>query len=196
MPVCVIIRVEVSKVQKPTKKEWVAITTCDAHFDDIFYYAVQTTGIFCRPSCKSKMPNYENVVIFKSRDAAIKAGFRPCKRCKSGGERVPDDEWVLDIKRYVEKNLGETLSLEQIATACHGSESHLHRTFKKVTGETIHHYVISKKLILAQELLRNEDLEIKQIAGAVGFHNAAQFATLFKKQMGMPPSKYRNEVQK
>ncbi|WP_088810352.1 MULTISPECIES: bifunctional transcriptional activator/DNA repair enzyme AdaA [unclassified Listeria] len=183
-------------MQKPTKKEWTAITDCDANFDGVFYYAVQTTGIFCRPSCKSKAPNYENVVIFKSSGAAIKAGFRPCKRCKSGGERVPDAEWVMDIKRFVASNLAEPLSLEQIAAACHGSESHLHRTFKKVTGETIHHYVIRKKLILAQEMLRKENLEIKQIARAVGFNNAAQFATLFKKQMGMTPSKYRNEVLK
>ncbi|EUJ52443.1 bifunctional transcriptional activator/DNA repair enzyme AdaA [Listeria fleischmannii] len=183
-------------MRKPEKKEWNAIISCDSQFDHVFYYAVKTTGIFCRPSCKSKTPKFENVVIFKSRDEATEAGFRPCKRCKSGGVRVPDEEWVLDIKRYVRLNLSEPLTLNEIATYCHGSESHLHRTFKKVTGETIHHFVVHQKITFAKELLQNKNLEVQQVAEKVGFRNAAQFATLFKKKTGRSPSKYRNEVLK
>ncbi|WP_200416420.1 Ada metal-binding domain-containing protein [Virgibacillus salexigens] len=43
---------------------WEATVTCDSTFDGRFYYAVKTTGIFCRPSCKSKIPKYENVSFF------------------------------------------------------------------------------------------------------------------------------------
>lgn len=46
---------------------WKATVSCDSAYDGIFFYAVKTTGIFCRPSCKSKVPNYENVSFFQMR---------------------------------------------------------------------------------------------------------------------------------
>ena len=61
---------------------WEAIIHCDPAYDGKFYYGVHTTGIFCRPSCKSKKPKRENVSTFKTIDEALSAGFRPCKRCR------------------------------------------------------------------------------------------------------------------
>ncbi len=62
-----------------TDEKWSAIIHNDASYDGAFYYAVKTTGIFCRPSCKSRVPNKENVLVFDTADAALEKHFRPCK---------------------------------------------------------------------------------------------------------------------
>ena len=62
---------------------WEAVQRSDASYDGLFFYAVKTTGIFCRPSCKSKPPKRENLCYFASGEEARAAGFRPCKRCRS-----------------------------------------------------------------------------------------------------------------
>ena len=58
---------------------WKAVVRCDGRYDGFFYYAVKTTGIFCRPSCKSKTPKRENVEFFFSREEALRKGYKPCK---------------------------------------------------------------------------------------------------------------------
>ena len=62
---------------------WEAVKHSDASYDGLFFYAVKTTGIFCRPSCRSKLPKREHVRYFASAEQARAAGFRPCKRCRS-----------------------------------------------------------------------------------------------------------------
>ena len=54
---------------------WEALRDCDASFDGQFFYGVKTTGIYCRPSCKSKLPKKENVVFFRTGKEAERAGL-------------------------------------------------------------------------------------------------------------------------
>src|SRR5580693_5596129 len=61
---------------------WDAVTGRDRAMDGVFFYAVRTTGVYCRPSCPSRRPRPENVVFFRTRSGAERAGFRPCMRCK------------------------------------------------------------------------------------------------------------------
>ena len=63
---------------------WAAVLARDAAFDGQFVTAVETTGIYCRPSCPAKRPNRVNVRFYDTAEAAERAGFRPCKRCKPG----------------------------------------------------------------------------------------------------------------
>jgi len=58
-----------------------AVARRDAAFNGQFYYGVITTGVFCLPSCSSKMANPENMRFFWDRESAMQSGFRPCKRC-------------------------------------------------------------------------------------------------------------------
>ncbi len=95
------------------------------------FYAVKSTGIFCRPSCKSRIPNRNNVRIFHHAEQALSENFRPCKRCKPNGITLPNEEWVEQIKDYIEKHYDESLTLDMLAEMCHGSPFHLQRTFKK-----------------------------------------------------------------
>src|SRR5690349_20154775 len=61
---------------------WAAVTAHDASYDGQFVYSVDTTGVYCRPSCPSRRPRREHVTFFETLDAAEHAGFRACLRCK------------------------------------------------------------------------------------------------------------------
>ncbi|MEC0121801.1 bifunctional transcriptional activator/DNA repair enzyme AdaA [Paenibacillus apiarius] len=174
-----------------TDEMWRAITQNDASYDDKFFYAVKTTGIFCRPSCKSKPPNMANVRIFQSAQQAMAEHFRPCKRCKPSGQRLPDDDWVAQITQYIDTNYSETLTLEALADVCHGSPYHLHRTFKRIKGITPVEYIQRTRISKAIEYLTTSDKAIAEIALRVGIPNTAYFITLFKKRTGHTPTDYR-----
>jgi AraC family transcriptional regulator, regulatory protein of adaptative response / methylphosphotriester-DNA alkyltransferase methyltransferase len=174
-----------------TEERWQAIIANDAIFDGVFYYAVKTTGIFCRPSCKSKAPKRENVHIFVSGQQALAAEFRPCKRCKPTGEQVPDKEWVAVMTAYMDKHFTEGLTLESLAEECHGSPYHLHRTFKKVTGITPVEYIQRKRITKASEYLIHSDRTVADVALQVGVPNTTYFITLFKRRTGYTPSQFR-----
>lgn len=174
-----------------TDEKWKAIISNDKIYDDKFFYAVKTTGIFCRPSCKSKVPNKDNVRIFQNADEALSAHFRPCKRCKPTGERLPDHEWVAQITQYIDMNYSESLTLEILADMCHGSPYHLHRTFKRIKGITPVQYVQQIRITKAMEYLIHSDKAIADIALSVGVPNTSYFITLFKKITGHTPTEYR-----
>ncbi|WP_334328713.1 bifunctional transcriptional activator/DNA repair enzyme AdaA [Companilactobacillus sp. HBUAS59699] len=173
-----------------TAKRWQQIITSDATGDDHFYYGVKTTKIFCKPSCHSKNPSKENVLIFKNPTEAIENGFRPCKRCQPTGN-VPNEEWVQEIKLYLNNNYQRKLSLELIAEECHGSPFHLQRVFKKECGQTPLNYLTDLRLFQAKQLLSNTDLSVKVIAARVGFSSDTYFITTFKKHFAKTPEQFR-----
>ncbi|MHA6480332.1 bifunctional transcriptional activator/DNA repair enzyme AdaA [Paenibacillus sp. strain BS8-2] len=180
----------------PNEDEWQRIITNNVASDGMFYYAVRTTGIFCRPSCASKPPLKENTSIFRSADAAKHAGYRPCKRCKPTGEQLPDEEWVGAVTAYMEANYMEPLPLHKLAEAGHSSPYHLHRTFKRVTGLTPAAYVTRIRIQQAKELLISGDQTVAWIGNQVGLPNTPYFITLFKKETGWTPAQYRLMVAK
>ncbi|MGG0655922.1 bifunctional transcriptional activator/DNA repair enzyme AdaA [Rummeliibacillus pycnus] len=175
----------------PTQEEWIAITSNNRSYDGKFIYAVTSTGICCRPSCKSRSPKFENVRIFQNIEAATEAGFKPCKRCKPSGLRIPDEEWVTQINDYIEQHFHEHITLDILADACHGSPYHLQRIYKKVTGNTPLDYIQHQRMEKAKLLLKTTDQKVEQIGRVVGFSNTPYFITLFKKFTGSTPRKYR-----
>lgn len=181
--------------KQPSDEQWTAIIHNDTQYDDQFIYAVRTTGIFCRPSCKSKEPVKSNVRIFQNPEEAISAHFRPCKRCKPTGERLPDREWVEQIKSYIESHYAEVITLEHLADYCHGSPYHLQRTFKRVTGITPVEYVQQKRVEHAKAYLLKTKLSVSEIALHVGMANVPYFITMFKKKTGYTPKEYRQQLQ-
>lgn len=173
------------------KKYWHAIIHNDNSYDGTFFYGVQTTGIFCRPSCKSRAPKAENVLIFQHVEEALARKFRPCKRCKPTGERVPDQEWIYGITDYIEHHYAEPLTLDVLATVSHGSPYHLHRVFKRITGRTPVQYIQDKRITEARKLLEHTGLTITDIGRHVGIPNSAYFITVFRKHTGLTPAHYR-----
>lgn len=184
-----------SEAECMTDEKWQAIITNDASFDDQFFYAIKTTGIFCRPSCKSRIPKKENVCIFKHAAQALSANFRPCKRCKPTGERLPDHEWVDIITQYIDNHYCEPITLQTLADMCHGSPYHLQRTFKRVTGMSPAQYVQQLRIHKAKEQLQNLNIGIMDVAISVGMPNVSYFCTLFKKMTGSTPGEYRRNIE-
>ncbi|WP_082083725.1 bifunctional transcriptional activator/DNA repair enzyme AdaA [Paenibacillus beijingensis] len=174
-----------------TEEKWQAIMNNDAAYDGQFFYAVKTTGIFCRPSCKSRPPKKENTRLFDTAGQALAAGYRPCKRCRPTGRRLPDDEWIGLVTEYIDRNYIESLTLEYLAAVCHGSPYHLHRTFKKVRGMTPALYIQQQRIDRAKERLTASNEAVAEVGRSVGLPNTPYFVTLFKKKTGHTPSDYR-----
>lgn len=174
-----------------TDERWRAITENDAAYDGQFFYAVKTTGIFCRPSCKSRPPKKENITLFQDAAQALSAQYRPCKRCKPNGQRLPDDEWIALVTAYMDKNYSESLTLDILATICHGSPYHLHRTFKRMKGITPLEYLQLTRINHAKEKLISTEISVSDVGASVGLSNAPYFITLFKKMTSHTPASYR-----
>jgi AraC family transcriptional regulator of adaptative response / methylphosphotriester-DNA alkyltransferase methyltransferase len=183
--------VKQSKQEKLTDEQWQAIICNDASYDFQFYYAVKTTGIFCRPSCKSRAPKRENVDLFLTTEQALAANYRPCKRCKPTGERVPDDEWVSLVTAYIDRNYMNHLSLDLLAEISHSSPYHLHRTFKRIKSMTPIEYIQQQRIEHAKERLKISEKNIAEVGHSVGLANTPYFITLFKKKTGFTPASYR-----
>lgn len=176
-----------------TTEQWQAIVNNDSSYDGQFWYAVRTTGIFCRPSCKSKAPRPQNVTIFEDPDQALHAQYRPCKRCKPTGERLPDQEWIAVITQYIDQHYTEPLTLHGLAEIGHGSPYHLHRIFKKVMNITPVEYIQRCRIDQACQELITTNHSMTAIGLNIGIPNTSYFVTLFKKKIGITPAQYRKQ---
>lgn len=179
------------KVNRIPDELWNAIISNDHSYDNRFFYAIATTGIFCKPSCKSKNPNKKNVYIFQNATEALEANFRPCKRCKPTDELLPDQAWVEQITEYIHIHYAEHLTLQTIADMCHGSPYHLHRTFKRIKGITPAEYIQQLRIHKAVQAILETDQTIHEIAKSVGISSTPYFITLFKKLIKYTPNEYR-----
>ncbi|VEF48293.1 AraC family transcriptional regulator [Bacillus freudenreichii] len=184
------------KDQNNLSKEtmWKATVSCDPAFDGIFFYAVKTTGIFCRPSCKSKVPNCENVSFFSNANEALRAGYRPCKRCRPDlNIKIYDPlESVLeDIIRLLENNYEQNLSLHEIASRVGVSRFHLNRNFKERLGYTPRIYLEKIRVKKAKELLLMTDFNSTEIGYQIGYQSISSFYNAFKRNTGLSPSQFR-----
>jgi AraC family transcriptional regulator, regulatory protein of adaptative response / methylated-DNA-[protein]-cysteine methyltransferase len=113
---------------------WQQLTRRDP--EAAFFYAVATTRVFCRPSCKSRLPLRSNVRFFATPAEAEAAGFRPCKRC-TPAEGRPSDKIAAGIDRvrtYLERNADRRISLERLGRIAELSPFTVQRLFKKKMG--------------------------------------------------------------
>lgn len=179
---------------KPNDTQWQAIKNNDQKQDHLFWYGVKTTGIFCRPSCPSRLPKRENVVIFKNPDDAMAAGFRPCKRCRPTEQLVSNQVWVKEIDHVLNTHYREKLTLDRLASLVHGSPSYLRHVYKNLTGITPQQKLSSIRLAAAKKALRESQRPVEQIALASGMNSSAYFIHRFKAQYGLTPRQYRQEA--
>jgi AraC family transcriptional regulator, regulatory protein of adaptative response / methylated-DNA-[protein]-cysteine methyltransferase len=170
---------------------WRALCARDPAADGAFFYAVRTTGVYCRPSCGARRPNRENVAFYESREAARRAGFRPCKRCRPDGP-VPGAEQAAMIAktcRLIESAESEP-SLEALAGAAGMSRFHFHRVFKAATGVTPKAYAAARRgERLRRELGRSGT--VTEAAYGAGFNSSGRFYAAAKPMLGMRPKAFR-----
>jgi AraC family transcriptional regulator of adaptative response/methylated-DNA-[protein]-cysteine methyltransferase len=170
---------------------WRALCARDAAADGAFFYAVRTTGVYCRPSCGARRPNRENVAFYDSGEAARRAGFRPCKRCRpdapvAGGEQAA---MIAKMCRMIETAETEP-SLERLADSAGMSRFHFHRVFKAATGVTPKAYAAARRAEKLRSELRHTGTVTEAAYGA-GFNSSGRFYAAAKPMLGMPPKAFR-----
>jgi AraC family transcriptional regulator of adaptative response/methylated-DNA-[protein]-cysteine methyltransferase len=173
---------------------WDAVAARDRAMDGLFFYAVISTGVYCRPSCPSKRPRRENVVFFRGREAAERAGFRPCKRCKpdSAGQRDPNAQLVEKVCRYIDTHPDEPVTLEALGRALGISPFYLQRTFKALTGITPRAYADSRRINSLKAGLREGHSVTRSLYDA-GYGSSSRLYERSTSQLGMTPARYRKQ---
>ena len=124
-------------VRMNDEERWAAVMRRDARADGEFYYAVRTTGVYCRPSCAARKARRENVAFYLTCEAAERAGFRACKRCKPNQAGLADEHAAVVARacRAIEE-AESAPGLDALAAAAGMSRFHFHRVFKAVAGVT------------------------------------------------------------
>lgn len=173
---------------------WNAVISCDKNYDGLFYYAVKTTGIFCRPSCRAKAPLKKNTLFFNNVNDAVKEGFRPCKLCRPDMRECnyePNKELVEKVKEWLNISYNKSLNLKETTKNFGISLSHLTRLFKEYYGMTPNEYIVQIRINKSIQLLSESNLDILEIAYEVGFKSLSSFYKYFKEQVGCRPKEYR-----
>lgn len=173
------------------ERRWEAVLGRDVRFDGLFYYAVETTGIYCRPSCPARRPRRNHVSFFGSPAAAEDAGFRPCKRCTPDGVS-PDLSRATRISkacRLIEE-AEEQLPLSVLASAVGLSPHHFHRLFKAALGITPKAYAGAHRTTRLKTTL-GRGASVTEALYEAGFNSAGRFYEAAPKALGMSPGAFR-----
>ena len=115
---------------------YAAISTRDARFDGRFFVGVSSTGIYCRPTCHSKLPKRENCTFFRTAAEAEAAGYRPCLQCRpetAPGYSPADAMTSLAQRtaRAIEDDYASITSLEDLSTRLGYTSRHVRRAFEQ-----------------------------------------------------------------
>jgi AraC family transcriptional regulator of adaptative response / DNA-3-methyladenine glycosylase II len=174
-----------------------ALAARDRRFDGVFYVGVTSTGIYCRPVCTAKTPKRANCRFFESREAAEKAKFRPCLRCRPelapGSAPIDDARRVaaLVAQRIDEGMLDDGGGLETVARKFGWSSRQIRRIVHQELGVSPMELLMTRRLLLAKQLLTETTLPITEVAFASGFSSLRRFNDAFATRYGMPPSRFR-----
>ena len=177
-----------------------ALAARDPRFDGVFYVGVTSTGIYCRPVCTAKTPKASNCRFFNSPEAAEKASFRPCLRCRPelapGNAPVDDAHRIASLlaNRIEEGLLDNGASLEEVAKRFGWSSRQIRRMVHKELGVSPIELVLTRRLLLAKQLLTETTLPITEVAFASGFSSLRRFNDAFSSRYGMPPTRLRKTV--
>jgi AraC family transcriptional regulator, regulatory protein of adaptative response / methylated-DNA-[protein]-cysteine methyltransferase len=170
---------------------WAAVSARANSADGTFYYGVRTTGVYCRPSCPSRLARRENVTYYLTCEAAERAGFRPCKRCRPRDASPSKRQAALIARacRLIES--GEMPpDLRAIANSVGLSRYHFHRVFKAITGVTPKAYADAHR----NEQARRRLHKAKNVTCAIyeaGFNSHGRFYASAAKVLGMTPGRFR-----
>jgi len=169
----------------------------DARFDGLFFTAVRSTRIYCRPVCPAPTPKRSNVLYYPTAAAASAAGYRPCLRCRP--ELSPDaharggEDTVQRALELIADGVLQDASIETLATQVGIGSRQLRRVFLARTGATPIAVHTTRRLLLAKQLLTETTLPVTQVALAAGFNSLRRFNTAFLEGCGMPPTAIRRQ---
>ncbi len=165
-----------------------AIASRDKASDGKFFYGVITTGIFCKPSCTARPALPENQRFFPGIEAAIVAGFRPCKRCQPTAG-TPANRLV-EVARFIESHADERLTLASLADQAGISSSRLQRIFKQAFGLSPKAFQDAVRMRQFKHSLKHGDSVTDAIFSS-GFGSTSRVYGEATRNIGMTPKAYR-----
>ncbi|WP_374013721.1 DNA-3-methyladenine glycosylase 2 family protein [Pseudoxanthomonas koreensis] len=171
----------------------------DPRFDGVFFTAVRSTGIYCRPVCPAPPPRRENVDYYPSAAAAEAAGFRPCLRCRpelapAEGTWRRSDETVARALKLIDHGFLAEHRLADLATRLHLGERQLRRLFVQRLGAAPAGVHGTRRLLFAKQLLTETALPVTEVAQAAGFASLRRFNAAFLDAYRMPPRDLRRRA--
>ncbi|MFE6619036.1 bifunctional transcriptional activator/DNA repair enzyme AdaA [Streptomyces sp. NPDC057740] len=173
-----------------------AVRSRDARFDGEFFFAVETTGIYCRPSCPAVTPKRSNVRFFATAAAAQGSGFRACRRCRP--DAVPGSaEWnvradaVGRAMRLIGDGVVDREGVAGLAGRLGYSPRQVQRQLTAELGAGPVALARAQRAHTARVLLQTTELPITEIAFAAGFASVRQFNDTIRAVYASTPSELR-----
>ncbi len=172
---------------------YAALLNKDSSYDGIFFAAIKTTGIFCRPSCTARKPLAENVVYFSTINDCLAAGYRACKRCRPMEVAGAMPEWLCRLIETLDHDPLKRWTNQEIRSL--GSEpARLNRWFENHHGITFQKYLRLRRLTHAlHQLSLGEDM--LRVAMNAGYRSLSGFRDGFQKAFGITAGAVQSEHQ-
>lgn len=170
---------------------WRAVIANDIRFDGVFYLCVRTTAIYCRPSCRARLPLRKNVTFVATTGEAEKLGMRACLRCRPNEIGTTSDRQAAKFARACEMIDGDTsLTLDRLAAELGLSPSHFQRSFKTAVGISPKKYADAKRI----EKFKSEISSGSDVTAALydaGFASSSRLYEKASETLGMSPRTYK-----
>ncbi|EKO3845148.1 DNA-3-methyladenine glycosylase 2 family protein [Vibrio harveyi] len=170
----------------------------DSRFDGRFYIAVKTTGIFCRPICPANLPKEENVEYFTDKTQALKAGYRPCLRCRP--DSAPGSWAWKGVEttfqraiNMIDQGVLHHQSLADLSERLGISDRYLRMLFEQYLGMSPKQYAQYQQLMFAKQLLYSSSMSVTEVGFSAGFNSTRRFNDAFKKILQLTPSQVRRK---
>ena len=178
---------------------YAAVKARDRRFDGVFWTAVRTTGIYCRPSCPARTPAARNVTFHPSAAAAQGAGFRACKRCLPDATPGSPD-WDVAAgaagraMRLVADGVVDREGVDGLARRLGYSPRHLTRLLTAELGAGPLALARARRAQTARVLIETTDLPLSDVAFAAGFASVRQFNETVREVYAQTPGQLRGRV--
>jgi AraC family transcriptional regulator of adaptative response / DNA-3-methyladenine glycosylase II len=170
----------------------------DPRFDGSFFVGVKTTGIFCRPVCKARLPLEKNVCYLTTANQAIEQGFRPCLLCRP--DSAPGSFAWKGVETTVERAISILcseldLSIERVSEKLGVSTRYLNRLFDEHVHISPKRFQLAQRLLFAKQLLHETHLNVETVALCAGFNSAKRLQENMRAQFDLMPTELRRRAQ-
>jgi AraC family transcriptional regulator, regulatory protein of adaptative response / DNA-3-methyladenine glycosylase II len=171
----------------------------DARFDGVFFIAVTSTGIYCRPSCPAMTPKREHMRFYKTPAAAQQAGFRACKRCRPDAS-PGSPEWNIRADmtaramRLIADGIVDREGIDGLARSLGYEQRQVRRVLTAELGASPLALARAQRAQTARVLVETTKLPMGDIAFAAGFASIRQFNATILEVFDTPPSRLRERA--
>ncbi len=174
----------------PTRREMQrAYLHSDASYDGVFFLAVRTTGIFCRPSCPARKPLPANVEYYATPADALRAGYRACRRCRPLDTDGRPPAWVRGLLTHIEQSPESPLRDTDLRTRAI-NPARARRYFQEHYGMTFQAYQRAARLGVALHQIR-DGVDLTGVAFDHGYESNSGFRDAFERVFGKTPGRSR-----